>query len=76
MALVVTEMQIQIATILCVFLSEKLSLTMPSIEEHVDPRFIYTWRECKRMTPGGFYLLKVSIHTPWTHSPTPGLRVS
>ena len=41
MALAVTEMQIQIATILCLFFQQKLSPAGPSMEEHVGPHILY-----------------------------------
>ena len=71
-ALVVTEMQIQIATTLCLFCQQKLSPAVPSIEEHVDPHILYI---VGRNVSG--WLWEALLYTgKLSHSPTVGLRVS
>ena len=72
MALVVTEMQIQNATLLCLFCQQKVSPAGPSMEEHVDPHILYI---LGRNISGSLWeaLPSTGKHS---HSPTPGLRVS
>ena len=62
-ALVVTEVQIQIATILCLFCQQKLSLAVPSIEEHVDPHILYILGRNVSGWLQELYLIQVNFYT-------------